>query len=133
VAQVDRQVDLVRLCDLINISILFHIYGHELIADLRRVFSIIHRSKLFGAGSLGKLRIIVNIAILTLNKLLPSNIIEALAEEDDISQQDLVEHLIDLTRSPEKVERENFINQHVNTIVICQVVIATFPRVLLRF
>lgn len=98
VAQVDCEIDLVRLANFHQVTVLVHVHGHEVVADFRSVFGGIGQAELVVLRGFCELWLLFEKDFVALDALLPANLVEALSEEDHVSQDSFVEHLVSLAR-----------------------------------
>jgi len=127
VAQVDGQVDLVVLRDVENVLFVLHVHRHELVADLGRVFSVVHQAELLCLDVLLQLGVVVQPDALALNFLAPAVFVQALAEEDHVGQDNLVVSLVDAVAHAVKIKRENLVDPHILPVLDAQIVVISFP------
>ena len=106
---VDGEVDLLAFNDLKLAFVLLHVDSDELIADLWGVLSRINEAKFILFESVKLFCLCLAIAF---SSLLPADLVETLAEEDDKGQDCPVEPIVDLLADCEKVECEDLINMH---------------------
>lgn len=126
-AQINSEVYLVGPLDLIEMLVLVYVDCNELVADFRRVLCSVDKAELFVVDSLSDDGLLVEVDVLALHAFGPSDFVEALTEENDISQNDLVEIFVDTLTCAEEVESENLIYEHIRAVLLCQVEVVTLP------
>ena len=112
---IDRQIDLLTLDDLDLALVLFHVHSHEFIADFWSVFSSICGAELLLLKLYEVFRFRLGVILFAFP---PSYFIQTFAEENDESQHSLVERIIDLFRDIVQVQGENFINKHLELLLL---------------
>ena len=117
VAHIDSQIDLFTFDDFEFAFVLLHVDSHKFVADLWRVLSCVHQTELvllelvefFG------LRLLV-----ALPPLLPADLVEALAKEDDEGEYCAVECVVNLLAHSVEVEGERLIYEHIELLLLSQ-------------
>lgn len=112
VAQVDRQVDAVNAVDVEQLPIVFHVHGHELVADLGGVLSRVREAELGILHLFLDFGVLGDIDLLRLNALGPADVVEALTEENDECQHHAVEGRIRLFADVVQVDGECLVDHH---------------------
>jgi hypothetical protein len=125
VAQVDRQVDLVRFGDLDLVLLVLQVHRHELVADLRRVLSVVIEAEVrlvllsLVLGLRLGLALSVAVLLLRLQLLLPADLVEALPKQDHVRQHSVrVELLLDLLGDLKQVVGEDLVHFHAVSVVV---------------
>jgi hypothetical protein len=124
VTHIDGQVNLFAL-DYLNFTLVFlHIDCNEFIADFRGMLSTVGRAEWL----LFKLLKVFWLSFcIVLFALSPSDFVQAFAEEDDEGKDSLVERVVDLLGDIVEVEGENFVNEHLQFLILGQVVVVSSP------
>jgi len=124
VAQVDGQVDLVRLLNVGGrVLPLLHEDSHELVADLGRVLRVVREAELLLELPVLPLGLLLWLDPLRLKLLAPPKLVQALPEKDGIREHHLVEGLINSLRDTLQVESEYLIDVHDEAVTIGEVLI----------
>lgn len=105
-AKVDGEVNLVRLRYIEKVLVLVHVEGHELVADLGRMFSRIHETELFVTHLLSDVGLPLEVDLFRFNSFLPSDLVEALSEQNYEGHDSLVKRRVGLLRDLAKVQGE---------------------------
>lgn len=108
-------------------AVLVHVDGHKVVADFGRVLCRICEAELVVLGSLRQLGLLFEQHFVALNALLPADFVEALSEENYVGQDSLVEHLVSLARCSVQEEGENFVDQHIQLVVVAQFIVIALP------
>jgi len=131
VAEVDGQVDLVRLRDVELVAFVLHVHRHELVADLGCVLGVVHQAEILRVHLLLELLVLVELDALALYFLLPPDLVQALPEEYDVHKHDLVETLVHLLRDFVQVKGKNLVHKHTLPVLLAQVVVVAVPLLVL--
>ena len=89
-AKVYCQIDAVRSLNSEHVSVLLHVYRHELVADFGCVLSRVRETELSGLHELLDVLTVVEIYLFALNSLRPSNLVQALPKKYDKRENSLV-------------------------------------------
>ena len=73
-AKVNSQVNLVMFRDVKNVLFVLHVHRHELVADLGRVFGVVHQAELLSLDVNLQLGVVVQPDALAFNFLAPTRI-----------------------------------------------------------
>lgn len=124
VTHIDGQINLLALDDLNFTLVLLHVDCNEFIADFRSMLSTVDGAEwlLFKLLKVFWLSFCV-----VLFALSPSDFVQAFAEEDDEGKDSLVERVVDLLGDIVEVEGENFVNEHLQFLILGQVVVVSSP------
>ena len=82
VAEVDGQVNLVRPLDLVEMLVLVDIDCDKFVADFRCVLGSVDKAELLVVDGFSQLRLLVQINVLALEAFVPSDLVQALTEEN---------------------------------------------------
>jgi len=107
--------------------VLVDVHGHKFVANFWGVLGCIDQAELLGVHLLQDLRLLVEVDALRFDFLVPSDLIQTLAEEDHIGQHNLIEFFVHSLTGPEQVKREDLIHQHLRPVLLRQVEIVSFP------
>lgn len=94
-AKVDCKIDLVVLWNVENVLLVLHVHRDELVANLWRMLSVVHKAELLGLDIDLQDWVAFKSDTLTLNFLSPSVLVETFSEKDHICQYSFVISLVD--------------------------------------
>jgi hypothetical protein len=126
-AEVDRQIYLVWLRYLELILLVLHEDGDELIANLWGVLGVVGEAILLSVHHLLKGRILFRLEALALDFLGPSDFVQAFSEEDGVHDNCFVEDIVDLQRDSVQVIGEDFVDMHVLSFAVREVIVISLP------
>jgi hypothetical protein len=113
--------------DVEDVLLVFHVNGHEFIADFGCMFSVVYQTELFGFNVHLKLGIVLQPDSLAFDLLAPSVFIEAFSKEDHVGQYNFVVKLVDTVAHTVQVQSKNFIDQHFLAVLGAQIVVVALP------
>jgi hypothetical protein len=94
---------LIGTLDLVYVFILVDVNGHKFIADFWSMFRGIGEAKIFSLHSILEFWFLLQVDIIALYALVPADFVEAFTEEDDISEDGLVEFFVHALTCAEKI------------------------------
>lgn len=127
VAEVDGEIDLIGLADFHKVTILVHVDRNEVVANFRRVLGSVGQTELVVLSSFGQLWLFFQKNLITLDALLPADFVEAFSKKDDVGKNCLVKHLVSLSGCPVEIQSKDLIHQHVQFVVMTQLVVVSLP------
>ena len=125
--EVDGQVDLIVLWDVKDVLLVLHVNCHELVANFRSVLRIVDRAEQLSLDILLQLHVGLKLDAFALDLFAPAVLIEALSEENDVGQDDLVVVFVDSIRHSIQIQGEDFIDKHILSISICKTIVVSLP------
>jgi hypothetical protein len=131
VAQVDCQVDLVGFRDLDLVLLVLEVDRHEFVADLWGVLGVVVHAEIALLVSDRRIRLLLlsvssRVLVVALRLLLPSQLIEALSEENHIRKHGIyVELLFDLLGNSIKVQSKDLVDTHIRSVLLGKVLIVS--------
>ena len=78
------------LWDVKNVLFVLHVNSNELVADFWSMLCVVYGAEKLSLDILLKLHVALKLDALTFDLLAPAVLVEALSEEDDVCQDDLV-------------------------------------------
>ena len=106
---------------------MLHIYCHEFVANLWRMFCIVCKAELFFLHSITKFGVFLDLDIFTFNFLVPSKFVKTFAEEDCVGEYDLIEGVINSLRDAVQVQSKYLIDEHHLTVIVRKDVVVATP------
>ena len=91
------------------------------------MFSVVDQAELLVVSLLLQVRLLLQLDPFGLYFLFPTNLVEALSEENGVHEDYAVEGVVYLLRDSEKVESKDLIDKHVISLTICEVLIVSLP------
>ena len=126
-AKVNRQVNLVMLGYVYDRLFVLHVHCHKLVAYLGRVLGVVDQAELLVGNVRLQFRIVLELDALTFDLLAPAILVEALSEEDHVSQDDFVIALVDSVTHPVQIQGEDLVNQHLLPVLVRQKIVISLP------
>ena len=93
------------------------------------MFGVICETELLLFHAFLEFRVISYLDVFTLNLLGPSKLVKALTEEYSVRYDNPIERITDLLRKSVKVKSKDFINEHLRSIIISEIVVISTPKV----
>lgn len=126
-AEVDGQIDLVVLGYVNDRFLVLHVHCDELVADLGRVLGVVDQAELLVGDIRLELWVVLELDALAFDLLAPAILVEALSEEDHVSQDDFVIALVDSVTHPVQIQGEDLVNQHLLPVLVRQKIVISLP------
>lgn len=121
VAEVDGQVDAVYSINWVDWAVVLHVHRHKLVADLGCVLCSIGKTELDCFHFMSNIRVLWKINLIRLYTFGPPDMIQALSEEYDESQNHFVEARIGFLWNLVQIQSESFIDQHLVSSRLIQI------------